>query len=259
MNKYETIIFEKKGNVAWITLNRPEKLNAQNNQIRRELADAFSNAWDDGEVRVIVVTGAGKAFSAGADLQEFAELSSVEIRQSREKPTLTELMRNLPKPIIAAVNGYALGGGCELAMACDIIIASENASFGQTEIRVGLIPGRGGTQLLPRLIGEKRAKELIFTGDIISAREAERIGLVNKVVPPEKLREAVAELIGKLLDKSPAILKLAKAAVNKSMDLGLSDGLSYERELFSLCFGTEDQKEGAKAFLEKRKPVFKGK
>jgi enoyl-CoA hydratase len=256
---HETIMYEKRDGVAWITLNRPHVLNAQNNRMREELREVLEKAWFDDEVRVVVITGAGRAFSAGADLSEFAHLGSGDIRKSREKPSLTELIRSLPKPIVAAVNGYALGGGCELAMSCDIIIASENASFGQPEIRVGLIPGRGGTQLLPRLIGEKRAKELIFTGDIISASEAKQMGLINKVVPPEKLYEAVNDLVAKLSKKSQIILKLAKAAVNKSMELGLSEGLSYERELFSLCFSTEDQKEGAKAFLEKREPVFKGK
>lgn len=259
LNRLETLVCQKKENIVWITLNRPEVLNAQNEQMRRELGDTLEDAWNDNDIRAVVITGAGQAFSAGADISEFAASTPVETRRRREKPSLTQLIRNLPKPVIAAVNGYALGGGCELAMACDIIIASENASFGQPEIKVGLIPGRGGTQLLPRLIGEKRSKELIFTGDFISAKEAEHIGLVNRVVPQEKLNETVNELAAKLLKRSPITLKFAKAAINKSMELGLSEGLSYELELFSLCFSTEDQKEGAKAFLEKRKPVLKGK
>ncbi len=168
-------------------------------------------------------------------------------------------MENMPKIIIAMVNGLALGGGCELAMACDMIVASENARFGQPEINVGVIPGAGGTQILPRLIGEKKAKELVFTGDFISADEALRLGLVNKVVPADKLKEAVEEIIGKIMKKSPAIMQLAKIAVNKSFETPLSVGMVDEADLFAMCFGTEDQKEGARAFLEKRPPVYKGR
>lgn len=260
MSRFEAIIYEKRENVAWVTLNRPEVLNAQNDQMRQELRRALEDAWDDENINVIVITGSGeRAFSAGADISEFPVLTSIDMRRRRERPGITELVRSIPKPIIAAVNGYALGAGCELAMACDIIIASENAKFGQPEIKIGIIPGRGATQLLPRHIGEKRAKELIFTGDSISATEAERLGMINKVVPLDELKEAVDELVGKLLRRSSVTLKLAKAAVNKSMEVGLSEGLSYELELFSLCFSTEDQKEGAKAFLEKRRPVFKGR
>lgn len=260
LSKFEAIIYEKRERSVWITLNRPEVLNAQNDQMRQELRRALEDAWDDENTNVIVITGAGeRAFSAGADISEFPVLTSIDMRKRKERPSIPELIRNIPKPVIAAVNGYALGGGCELAMACDIIIASENAIFGQPEIKIGIIPGGGATQLLPRHIGEKKAKELIFTGDSISATEAERHGMINQVVPPDELKEAAYELVGKLLRRSPITLKLAKAAVNKSMEVGLSEGLSYELELFSLCFSTEDQKEGAKAFLEKRRPVFKGR
>ena len=165
----------------------------------------------------------------------------------------------MPKPVIAAVNGLALGGGCELVLACDIVIAADSAKFGQPEIRVGVIPGCGGTQVLPRLMGEKRAKELIFTGRMMDADEALGYGIVNKVVPLAELREATEKFVGDLLRNSPAILKLAKIAVNKSLETPLSVGMSYERDLFALCFGTDDQKEGAKAFLEKRKPTYTGR
>lgn len=259
--KFEAIIYEKKENVAWITLNRPEVLNAQNDTLRSELIFALEQARDDNEVYLVVLTGAGdRAFSAGADISEFAFWTPIDvIRKRKGTKTPYELIRQIPKPFIAMVNGLALGGGCELTMACDIIIAAENARFGQPEITVGVIPGGGGTQILPRLVGEKKAKELIFTGDFISAEEALRLGLVNKVVPKEKLGEAVEELISKLKSKSPAILRFAKLAVNKSLETALSVGIADEGDLFAMCFGTEDQKEGAQAFLEKRKPQYKGK
>ncbi len=259
--KFEAIIYEKKENVAWITLNRPEVLNAQNDTLRSELIIALEQARDDGEVHLVVLTGSGdRAFSAGADISEFPFRTPVDVigrRKGIKSPY--ELIRQIPKPVIAMVNGFALGGGCELAMACDVIIASENARFGQPEINVGVIPGGGGTQILPRLVGEKKAKELIFTGEFISAEEALRLGLVNKVVPREKLMEAVEELLSKLKSKSPVILKFAKLAVNKSLETALSVGITDEEDLFAMCFGTEDQKEGAQAFLEKRKPQYKEK
>ena len=259
--KFETIIYEKKENVAWITLNRPEKFNAQNQTLRSEVMAALEDAKDDDEVQVIVLTGAGdRAFSAGADINMFLDWTTVSVITSTKgtKRPYT-FMREIPKPVIAMVNGLALGGGCELAMACDIIIASENARFGQPEISVGVIPGGVGTQMLPRLVGEKKAKEMIFTGDPISAEEALRLGLVNKVVPADKLRETVDEVIKKLKSKSPAILKFAKLAVNKSLDTPLSVGVECEADLFAMCFGTQDQKEGAKAFFEKRPAKYTGK
>jgi enoyl-CoA hydratase len=259
--KFETIIYEKKDNVAWITFNRPEKYNAQNQTLLGEVTAALEQARDDDEVQVIVFTGAGdKAFSAGADINMFMEwtpISVVSWTKATRRPYT--FVREIPKPVIAMVNGLALGGGCELAMGCDIIIASENARFGQPEISVGVIPGGAGTQMLPRLVGEKKAKEMILTGDPISAEEALRLGLVNKVVPADKLRETVDEIIKKLKSKSPAILKFAKLAVNKSLETPLSVGIDCEADLFALCFGTEDQKEGAKAFLEKRPPKYTGK
>ncbi len=258
--QFQTIIYEKKDSLSWITLNRPENLNAQNDTLREELVAALEDSRDDDNICVIVITGAGeKAFSAGADISEFPKWTPADILQTKGKIRAYELIREIPKPVIAMVNGYALGGGCELAMACDIIIASENAQFGQPEVRVGVIPGAGGTQVLPRLVGEKKAKELIFTGNRVTAQEALGLGLVNKVVPQDKLREAVMEMANAILQNSPVIVKLAKIAVNKSLETPLSIGMGYERDLFAICFGTDDQKEGAKAFLEKRKPNYRGK
>jgi enoyl-CoA hydratase len=257
---FETIIYEKKDEVAWITLNRPDKLNAQNDTVRGEVVAALEQANSDSEVKVIVLTGAGdRAFSAGADIGQFPEWGPLNvIQRSKGAKRPYTVIREIPKPVIAMVNGLALGGGCELAMACDIVIASEKARFGQPEINVGVIPGGGGTQILPRLVGEKKAKEMVFTGEFIPAEEAWRLGMVNKVVPADKLKEAVEEVIEKLKSKSPAILKLAKIAVNKSLETPLSVGMEIENELFAMCFGTQDQKEGARAFLEKRPPNYKG-
>ncbi len=261
MNKYEFLIHRKIEQVAWITLNRPEVLNAFNDDLRLELLRALEESRDDNDVRVIVITGAGeKAFCAGADIVEFASLTSADqIHKRFGRINPISYAREIPKPVIAMVNGLALGGGCELVLACDIAIASETARFGQPEITVGLIPGAGGTQILPRLIGEKKAKELIFTGNLITATEALQIGLVNRVVPHEKLKETTEELIGTIVKRSPIILKLAKAAVNRSLETALTAGLSIERDLFITCFSTADQKEGARAFVEKRKPKYEGK
>lgn len=260
MRKLRNIIYEKSGHVAWITLNRPEARNALNSPTREELLEALEDARDDNEIYVIVITGAGdKAFCAGGDITEFPELNSPDQikRHARTHPVL--FIRQIPKPVVVMVNGLALGGGCEIVLASDIAIASEKAQFGQPEIRVGVIPGYGGTQVLPRLIGEKRAKELIFTGRTITATEAREIGLINQVVPHEQLRETTESFIAELLKQSPVILQIAKLAVNRAMETVLSSGLDSERDLYALCFGTKDQKEGARAFLEKRKPRYKGK
>ena len=262
-SQFKRLIYEKKDHVAWITMNRPEVRNAQDPLMREELVKALELGRDDEDIYLMVITGAGDNFCAGGDIAGFPQ-NPVEFmekigQQTKGKKRPIELAREIPKPIIAMVSGLALGAGTELSMACDIIIASEDARFGQPEIRVGLIPGGGGTQVLPRLVGEKKAKELVFTGDIISAEEALRIGLINKVVPREKLRESVEGLVAVLLQKSPIILKFAKMAVNKALETPLSVGLAYESDLCALCFGTEDLKEGAKAFLEKRPPIYKGK
>jgi enoyl-CoA hydratase/carnithine racemase len=257
---FKTIIFEQKGNVAWITLNRPEVLNAQNDLLRNEVVEALEDASRNDDVYAIVITGSGeKAFSAGADISEFPTRVPADVIKQKGLRRPYEVIREIPKPVIAAVNGLALGGGCELVLACDVVVASETAQFGQPEIRVGVIPGGGGTQILPRLIGEKKAKELIFSGRSITAAEALTMGMINKVVPPGELIAATEKLVQDFLKNSPAILKLAKMAVNKSMDTPLTVGMGWERDLFALCFGTEDQKEGARAFLEKRKPNYKGR
>ncbi len=260
MKVYETILYELTGNIAWITLNRPEMRNAMNSQMRSELSLALEQARDDASVYMIAITGMGdKAFCAGADISQFPNLQAHDQINRHGQPHPLLLIRGIPKPVIAMVNGLALGGGCELVLACDIAIASEKAQFGLPEVRVGVIPGGGGTQILPRLVGEKRAKEMIFSGRIISASEAYNIGLINQVVPPDKLRETTDKFIAELLKRSPVILKLAKLAINRSSETTLTSGLASERDLFALCFGTEDQKEGAKAFLEKREAKYKGR
>jgi len=256
----KTIIFEKKDQMGWITLNRPEARNAQNDTLRNEVMAALEDCRNDDEVRVVVITGAGeKAFSAGADITEFPRRYPADVLRQSGARKIVDVIRSLPKPVMAMVNGLAFGGGCEVMMACDLIVAVDSAIFGQPEINLAIIPGAGGTQVLPRLIGEKKAKELVFTGGTLTAQEALQRGLVNRVVPREKLLETVMELAKAMIKHSPVAMKIAKIAVNKSLDTPLAVGMESERELFAICFGTEDQKEGAKAFLEKRKPVFKGK
>jgi len=257
--EYATILYETADHAAWITLNRPEVLNAQSDELRAEVTQALERASLDDDVYVVVITGAGeKAFSAGADISQFPERYPVDVVTAKARRRPYETIREMPKPVIAAVNGLALGGGCELVLACDLVVAADSAKFGQPEIRVGVIPGCGGTQVLPRLMGEKRAKEFIFTGRMMDADEALGYGIVNSVVPLAELRQATEKLVSDLLRNSPAILKIAKIAVNKSLETPLSVGMSYERDLFAMCFGTDDQKEGARAFLEKRKPSYTG-
>lgn len=258
-DSYEFLIFERHENYARIIINRPEVMNALNLKVREEIIDALYHAESDDNVRALVLTGSGeKAFSAGADIKMFQTMTPFLAKQYLKiSKGASNRIENFPKPVIAAVNGYAIGGGLELAMSCDIIIASDNAKFGQGEINVGIIPGVGGTQRLPRMVGIKRAKEMIFTGDLIDAKKALEIGLVNQVVPQSELMKSVENLVSKIALKSPLILRLAKEALNRS-SAGLKDGLDYESTLFSLCFSSKDQKEGASAFLEKRKPNFKG-
>ena len=256
---YEFILYEKADSVAWITLNRPDAMNAQSDGLRMELVDALEQASDDEEVFVVVITGSGdKAFSAGADVAQYVTRVPSYVVAQKYILRPFELIRNMTKPVIASVNGLALGAGCELMMSCDIIIAADDAKIGQTEIRVGLIPGGGGTQVLPRLVGEKKAKELIFTGRMITAQEAMDLGIINQVVPHEQLREATENMVKELLRNSPAIIGLAKIAINRSLETPLQVGMSYERDLFALAFSYEDQKEGAKAFVEKRRPSLQG-
>lgn len=258
--EYATILYETADHTAWITLNRPEKRNAQSDELRTEMSLALERAGLDPDVHVVVITGAGdQAFSAGADIDEFPTRQLVDGVANKARRRPHETIRVLPKPVVAMVNGLALGGGCELVLAADLAIAADTAKFGQPEIRVGVIPGCGGTQVLPRLMGEKRAKEFIFSGRMMDADEALGYGIVNRVVPFAELRGATEKLVSDLLRNSPAILKIAKMAVNKSLDLPLTVGMDYERELFAMCFGTADQKEGAKAFFEKRKPDYTGR
>jgi enoyl-CoA hydratase len=259
---YQFITYEKKRDkkYALITLNRPEVMNALNLELRKEILSALDVAEKDDEVRVLVITGAGeKAFSAGADVRMFQTMTPFTAREYlKTSKGASNRIENFPKPVIAAVNGHAIGGGLELAMSCDFMVASANARFGQTEINLGLIPGVGGTQRLPRRSGINRAKELIFTGDLIDSAEALRLGIVNHVFRTiDEMMNFVETLVEKISSKSPLILRLAKEAVNHS-STGLKEGLDYESTLFEFCFSTDDQKEGARAFLEKQKPSFTG-
>lgn len=257
---YETLLLEKRDRVAIITINRPDKLNALNIKTREEGAALLDELRNDDSVGVVVITGAGeKAFIAGADIGEFAGRTSITQRDVMMGRSLFTAIDTFPKPVIAMINGFCLGGGCELALACDIRIASENASFGQPEIKLGIIPGGGGTQRLTRLVGEGKAMELILTGDFINAQAALSLGLVNHVVPLDQLQTKTMEIANRMADKSPIALQLAKEAVKLASRSNLDEGLRREVDLFALCFSTEDKDEGVAAFLEKRKPAFKGK
>jgi enoyl-CoA hydratase len=257
---YETILVERREGVAIITINRPEKRNALNIQTRAEGAAVLDELRADDSVRVAVFTGAGdKAFIAGADIAEFAERTALTQREVMLDRGLFNAVDTFPKPVIAMVNGYCLGGGCELALACDIRVASDKASFGQPEINLGIIPGGGGTQRLTRLVGEGKAMEMILSGEIINAQEAFRIGLVNHVVPADQLEAKTMEIANRIAEKSPIALRLAKEAVKLASRSNLDEGLRREVDLFALCFSSEDKDEGVNAFLEKRKAEFKGK
>jgi enoyl-CoA hydratase len=257
---YETILLDRRDRVAVITINRPEKRNALNIQTRAEGAAALDELRADDSVRVVIFTGAGdKAFIAGADIAEFAERTAISQREIMLERGLFNAVDTFPKPIIAMVNGYCLGGGCEVALACDIRVASEKASFGQPEINLGIIPGGGGTQRLTRLVGEGKAMEMILTGEIIDAHTAFSLGLVNHVVPADQLEAKTMEIANRIADKSPIALRLAKEAIKLASRSNLDEGLRREVDLFALCFSSEDKDEGVKAFLEKRKADFKGK
>jgi len=260
MASYETLLVERRERVAIITINRPEKRNALNIRTREEGASALEELREDDSVGVVVFTGAGdKAFIAGADIAEFAGRTALTQRAIMLGRSLFTAIDTFPKPVIAMVNGYCLGGGCELALSCDLRIASEAASFGQPEINLGIIPGGGGTQRLTRLIGEGRAMEMILTGEIINAEAALRYGLVNMVVPASDLEAKTMEVANRIAEKSPIALRMAKEAVKLASRSSLDEGLRREIDLFALCFSSEDKDEGVNAFLEKRKPVFKGK
>ena len=257
----ENLLYEKKGAIAYVTLNRPKVLNALNQRTWENLRTAFEDAREDAEVRGVILTGAGdKAFIAGADISELAHVTAVEAEKSSSYgQAVLDLIENLGKPVIAAVNGFALGGGCETAIACTIRVASEHAKFGQPEVKLGLIPGGGGTQRLPRLVGKSRALQLILSGEMISAQEAYRIGLVNEVVPAAELITRAEAILKKIFSNAPVAVKYSLEAVNKGLEMSQTEGLSLEASLFGLCAGTEDKKEGTQAFLQKRPPQFQGR
>jgi enoyl-CoA hydratase len=256
----QDVLYEAADGIATITINRPDKYNALNTSVVLKLREFFEQAENDPKVRVVVLTGAGeKAFAAGADISEFKGKNSETIRPRVERgQELTKFIESMSKPSVAAVNGFALGGGCEIAMSCDIRYASENAKLGQPEINLGVIPGYGGTVRLPRLVGLGVAKELVYTGDHMTAEEAMRVGLVNKVFESiDALMEGIMELAKKLAVKPGIAVKLAKQSLNKSWQMGLDENLAYEVDVFSQTFDTEDKDEGVDAFLSKRKPEFK--
>jgi enoyl-CoA hydratase/carnithine racemase len=255
------VLYEKKGAIAYVTVHRPKVLNALNTPTWKDLRTAFEDARDDTAVRGVILTGAGnKAFIAGADIGELAHVAAFEAEQSsRLGQGVLDLIENLGKPVIAAVNGFALGGGCETAMACTIRIAVDTAKFGQPEVTLGLVPGGGGTQRLPRLVGKGRAIQLILSGEMISAQEAYRIGLVNEVVPAADLITRAEAILNKIASNAPIAIKFALEAANKGLETSQSEGLLLEASYFGLCAATEDKREGTTAFLEKRAPQFHGR
>jgi enoyl-CoA hydratase len=259
--EYQNLTFDVQEGIGIVTLNRPKALNALNAALMAEIDALVDAIAKDLTVKAVIFTGSGdKAFVAGADIAEMQPMSAVQGRDwGKFGQRIMDKIENLPQPVIAAVNGFALGGGCELAMACDIRIASDKAKFGQPEVTLGIPPGFGGTQRLARLVGKGRAKELLFTGDMIDAQEAYRIGLANKVVPAEELMAAAKALAQKIISRGPVAVAVCKAAVNEGLDTDLQTGVAYEAEVFGLCFATADQKEGMAAFVEKRKPGFIGK
>jgi enoyl-CoA hydratase/carnithine racemase len=257
----ENVLYEKKGSIAYVTVNRPKVLNALNSATFRELKAVFQDAQNDAAIRGVILTGAGdKSFMAGADISELAQVTPVQAEENtRLGQGVADLIENLGKPVVAAVNGYALGGGCELALASNIRVAAESARFGLPEVTLGLMPGAGGTQRLPRAIGKGLALQLILTGGMINAQEAYRIGLVNEVVPAAELISRAEAILARINANSPLSIKFALEAVNKGMDTSQAEGVLLEATLFALCASTEDKKEGTSAFLEKRPAKFQGR
>ncbi|NVI06852.1 enoyl-CoA hydratase [Paraburkholderia sp. JPY454] len=255
------VLYEKRNGIAYVTVNRPKVLNTLSTQTWKDLRTAFEDAREDTVVRGVILTGAGdKAFIAGADISELAHASAIEAEQSsRFGQAVLDLIENLGKPVIAAINGFALGGGCETAMACTLRIAVEHAKLGQPEVKLGLLPGGGGTQRLPRLVGKGRALQLILSAELISAQEAWRIGLVNEVVPAADLIGRAEAILKMIASNAPVAVRLSLEAVNKGLDANQSEGLALEASYFGLCAGTDDKKEGTSAFLEKRAPQFVGR
>jgi len=255
----QVVVVDIQARVATVTINRPDKLNALNAQVRHDFVAALDDLARNEAVRVVIVTGAGdKAFVAGADIKEFAGRTGYDQFRVTKSFGIFEAPERCPKPVIAAVNGFALGGGCELAMACDVRIASDSAKLGQPEINLGILPGGGGTQRLPRLVGLGTAYKLLYTGELVGAEEALRIGLVDEVVPHDRLMTRVQELAGQMAEKSPAALQFIKEAVRASVRMPLDEGVRLETALFGLAFSTHDKEEGVRAFLQKRKADFKG-
>lgn len=256
---YQTILYEKQEGIATITLNRPKSMNSLSSQLLRELGHALTGIDGDDSIKVLILAGSEKFFAAGADITEIGNIhTSVDAHLFlKEAQAVFNKIEDLEKPVIAAISGLALGGGCELVLACDLRIAADNAMFGQPEIKIGVIPGAGGTQRLPRIVGVTKAKELLYTGDFIDAREAHRIGLLNKVVPVDSLMEEARKMALKIARQPGFALKITKIAVNGGLNMDMKSAMAYEARCFEILFSTEDQKEGMKAFVEKRKPVFK--
>ncbi|WP_251861011.1 short-chain-enoyl-CoA hydratase [Clostridium sp. Marseille-Q2269] len=253
----QNILLDKKNHIAILTLNRESVLNALNTEVLKEINMILDDIKNDEETYVLIITGKGKAFIAGADISEMKDKTPMEARIFGELgQSICRKIETMEKPTIAAINGYALGGGCELAMSCDIRIASEKAKFGQPEVGLGITPGFGGTQRLSRLVGLSKAKELILTTDIVKAQDALNIGIINKMVPPESLLEESVKLAEKIVSKPQSAVRYAKTAINVGYETNIDTGMVIEKDVFGLCFATEDQKEGMKAFLEKRKPNF---
>ncbi|GAB4366962.1 MAG: short-chain-enoyl-CoA hydratase [Deltaproteobacteria bacterium] len=258
---YRNLIVEIADRIATVTINRPKSLNALNPETARELDAVFTELAARVDVGVVLLTGSGeKAFVAGADISEMKDFTPQQAQEfSRFGQRVLEKIERLPQPVIGVINGFALGGGCELAMACDLLVAAENAKFGQPEVNLGIIPGWGGTQRLPRLVGRNLAKELVLTGEMISAARACEIGLVNRVVPQSALMETAREIAKKILSRGPVAVSAAKDAMNRGLDLDLQNACALEANAFAVCFSTEDRAEGMSAFLEKRKPAYRGR
>src|SRR5262249_18776501 len=257
---YQNILVETSNRISFLTINRPDKRNALNQATRGDIQQALDELEKSTDSRLLIITGAGdKAFIAGADINEFEGRTALTQREAMKGLRVFTAVEEFPKPVIAMINGFCLGGGLEFALACDVRIAADTAKLGQPEINLGIIPGGGGTQRLTRLVGEGKSMELILTGDLIDATEAKAIGLVNDVVPANQLRERVRTLAARIAEKSPIALRMAKEAVKTAARMNLREGLDRETDLFSLTFASEDKNEGVRAFLEKRKPDFKGR